>query len=69
MADLHHGERRDRPAQLRVSQEPAQEILFRLLEPWLAQEEYSEQQDGKRDPDSGSLHRAEVKRQKVTSDK
>jgi hypothetical protein len=38
-------------------QEPAQKKIFRLLEPWLAQKNYAEQQDHEHDPDGGSVHR------------
>jgi hypothetical protein len=69
MANLHNHERRHRPMRLRVSQEPAQEKLFRLLEPWLAQKNHSEQQDRKRDPDGGSLHRGRSEEVKVAGDK
>jgi hypothetical protein len=57
MADLNDSERRHRPVRLGIFQKPAQEKVFGLLEPWLAQENYAEQQDHEHDPDGGSVHR------------
>jgi hypothetical protein len=64
VADLDDCERSGLGMRIGISQEPPQEKFLRALKSRLAKKESAKQQDDKNEPESGSLHRAEVKEKK-----
>ena len=70
MTDVDHGEGRRRPVRIGIFQEPAQEQFLVTFQARLAKKKNAEQQNDqhqqkvKNELETGSRHRAEVKRRK-----